>query len=176
MDMHSISVLLYCIWGGKSTWKMNKYRENVYLFLEELKMEEGEGGKLQFIGEFFLCTFLSVAKEKYQKNRHLRESPTVPPLRNPPPDLRDSFAHRGAKESDCAHRGAKESDCAQGRQDPITRTAVRVTAARLAVQLGGKVACFSERFASASCPLMRERRLPSRRQGVTRSPTARQNP
>ena len=31
-------------------------------------MEEGEGGKLQFIGEFFLCTFLSVAKEKYQKN------------------------------------------------------------------------------------------------------------
>ena len=47
---------------------MNKYRENVYLFLEELKMEEGEGGKLQFIGEFFLCTFLSVAKEKYQKN------------------------------------------------------------------------------------------------------------
>ncbi len=39
--------------------------------------------KFGFIEEFCICTFLSVAKEKYQKNRHLRESPTVPPLRNP---------------------------------------------------------------------------------------------
>ena len=34
----------------------------------------------------------------------------MPPLRNPPPDSRDSFAK------------AKESDCAHGRQDPHTRT------------------------------------------------------
>ena len=85
----------------------------------------------------------------------------MPPLRNPPPDLRDSFAHRGAK----------ESDCAQGRQDPEARTAVRVTAARLAAQFGGKVDFFSERLALDSYPQARERRLPSRRQGVTRSPS-----
>ena len=36
----------------------------------------------------------------------------MPPLRNPPPDLRDSFALGGAN----------ESDCASGRQDPKTRT------------------------------------------------------
>ena len=30
---HSISVLLYCISGEKSTYKMYKYRGNVYLFL-----------------------------------------------------------------------------------------------------------------------------------------------
>ena len=62
--------------GGKD------HRENPFV----------ESGKFGFIEGFCLCTFLSVAKEKYQKNRHLRESPTVPPLRNPPPDLRDSFA------------------------------------------------------------------------------------
>ena len=32
-------------------------------------------GKLEFIGEKGLCTFLSVAKEKYQKNRHVRKGP-----------------------------------------------------------------------------------------------------
>ena len=47
---------------------------------------------------------------KVPKERPSRESPTVPPLRNPPPDSRDSFAK------------AKESDCAHGRQDPHTRT------------------------------------------------------
>ena len=31
--------------------------------------------KLEFIGEIDMCTFLSVAKEKYQKNRHLRKVP-----------------------------------------------------------------------------------------------------
>ena len=31
--------------------------------------------KLGFIGEMRLCTFLSVAKEKYQKNRHVRKVP-----------------------------------------------------------------------------------------------------
>ena len=31
---------------------------------------------------------------KRRKERPLRESPTVPPLRNPPPDSRDSFAKR----------------------------------------------------------------------------------
>ena len=31
-------------------------------------MEEGEGGKLQFFGEFLFCTFLSTVTEKYQKN------------------------------------------------------------------------------------------------------------
>ena len=29
----------------------------------------------RFVGEKDLCTFLSVAKEKYQKNRHLRKVP-----------------------------------------------------------------------------------------------------
>ncbi len=53
---------------------------------------------------------------------------------------------------------------------PWSRTVVRVTTARLVARLGGKVDCFSERFTSASCPLARERRLPSHRQGVTRSP------
>ena len=33
------------------------------------------GCKFEFIGEMGLCTFLSVAKEKYQKNRHLRKVP-----------------------------------------------------------------------------------------------------
>ena len=31
--------------------------------------------KLGFVGEMELCTFLSVAEEKYQKNRHLRKVP-----------------------------------------------------------------------------------------------------
>ena len=31
--------------------------------------------KLEFIEEIGLCTFLSVAKEKYQKNRHVRKVP-----------------------------------------------------------------------------------------------------
>ena len=31
--------------------------------------------KLGFIGEIGLRTFLSVAKEKYQKNRHVRKGP-----------------------------------------------------------------------------------------------------
>ena len=53
---------------------------------------------------------------------------------------------------------------------PWSRTVVRVTTARLAARLGGKVDCFSERFTSAFCPLARERRLPSHRQRVTRSP------
>ena len=62
------------------------------------------------------------------------------------------------------------ADALSSRSLPWSRVAVRVTAARLAAQFGGKVDCFSERFTSASCPLTRERRLPSHRQGVTRSP------
>ena len=54
---------------------------------------------------------------------------------------------------------------------PWSRVAVRVTAARLAAQFGGKVDFFSERFALDSYPQARERRLPSHRQGVTRSPS-----
>ena len=57
------------------------------------------------------------------------------------------------------------------RSSPWGRTAVRVTAARLAAQFGGKVDFFSERFALDSYPQARERRLPSHRQGVTRSPS-----
>ena len=44
----------------------------------------------------------------------------MPPLRNPPPDLRDSFAHGGAK----------EPDRAESRQDPKARTDGRVPFAR----------------------------------------------
>ena len=54
--------------------------------------------------------FSALGGRKVPKERHLRESPTVPPLRNPPPDPRDSFAK------------AKESDCACGRKDQVTRT------------------------------------------------------
>jgi hypothetical protein len=39
---YSISVLLYCIKGEKSTPKMNKYRENVYLFFGRGKLGCGE--------------------------------------------------------------------------------------------------------------------------------------
>jgi hypothetical protein len=39
---YSISVLLYCIKGEKSTSKMNKYRENVYLFFGRGKLGCGE--------------------------------------------------------------------------------------------------------------------------------------
>ena len=64
---------------------------------------------LQFNGE--LAMYFSVhVDRKVPKERPLRESPTVPPLRNPPPDSRDSFAK------------AKESDCAYGRKDQVTRT------------------------------------------------------
>ena len=31
-------------------------------------LADGQFGKLQFIGEFILCTFLSTVTEKYQKN------------------------------------------------------------------------------------------------------------
>ena len=67
-----------------------------------------------------LMYFSLYVERKVPKERPSRESPTVPPLRNPPPDLRDSFAHGGAK----------ESDRAESRQDPITRTAGRVPTAR----------------------------------------------
>ena len=67
-----------------------------------------------------LMYFSLYVERKVPKERHSRESPTVPPLRNPPPDLRGSFAHGGAK----------EPDRAQSRQDPITRTIGRVPTAR----------------------------------------------
>ena len=49
--------------------------------------------QLQFIGE--LAMYFSVhVDRKVPKERPLRESPTVPPLRNPPPNPHDSFALR----------------------------------------------------------------------------------
>ena len=67
--------------------------------------------KLQFIGEIDLCTFLSVSREKYQKSAtqgRLRGAS----LTEPTACVRDSFAHGGAK----------ESECAEERGHPIART------------------------------------------------------
>ena len=47
-------------------------------------LEDFEHAKLEFIGEMGLCTFLSVAKEKYQKNRHVRKVPGYFPYESYP--------------------------------------------------------------------------------------------
>ena len=51
--------------------------------------------KFGFIGERGSCTFLSVAKEKYQKNRHVRKGPRSFPYGSYP--LSGAPFCRGAK-------------------------------------------------------------------------------
>ncbi len=96
---------------------------------------------------------------KVPKERHLRKVPTVLSLRILSPYLR---AHLPT---------GKWANTPSSRSLPWSRNVGGAPPSRLAAQLDGKVDCFSERFASASCPLTRERRLPSHRQGVTRSPS-----
>ena len=66
--------------------------------------------KLQFIGS--IVSLSLHGERKGPKERPVRKKPTVSSLRIHHPHPRDSFAHGGAKESDCAN----------GRQGPITRT------------------------------------------------------
>ena len=53
------------------------------------------GDKLELIGKMRLCAFLSVAKEKYQKNRHVRKGPRSFPYGSYP--LSGAPFCRGAK-------------------------------------------------------------------------------
>ena len=57
--------------------------------------------KLEFIGEIDMCTFLSLSREKYQKSATQGRPPGAS-LTEPTTCVRDPFAHKGAKESDCA--------------------------------------------------------------------------
>ena len=97
-------------------------------------------------------------RQKGAQRAPLKESTHGTFLKNPFPLSARHFAY------------GEMANALSSRSLPWSRVAVRVTAARLAPQLGGKVDCFSKGFALVSCPQARERRLPSPRQGVTRSP------
>ena len=71
---------------------MNKYRENVYLFLEELKMEEGEERNWSLTGSFFSVLF-SLCREKSTKRAPLKESTHGTFLKDPFPLSARHFAY-----------------------------------------------------------------------------------
>ena len=94
-------------------------------------------------------------ERKGPKERPLRESPTVPPLRNPPPDPRDSFAK------------AKESDCAYSRKDQEARTNGGAPSAR------NSLLCFNPKnvFSGQGKPRVATKRMATR--AVVTLPTVR---
>ena len=88
----------------------------------------------------FVYVLFSPCREKSTKRAPLKESTHGTFLKDPFPLSARHFAY------------GEMANALLSRSLPWSRTAVRVTTARLAAQFGGKVDCFSERFTSASCP------------------------